>query len=453
MTNVYEKAIKYLPMFFESQLQFDTFGAGIFEPCRQVIDFDEGYVFFLSPDNMNVKYAFGKNRKCAIDETFEIDDNIKRDLFTTENMILDLTSPIIELLNLENNKSFLIAKLVIRQTVYGFLLLCKKEKNYYKPQDIEVATAIGSIISYKIKDAELSDIFKIQLQALKEGLEQTKLAYKTIQEQNLQIVETDQIRNEFLANISHELRTPLNAIIGFSEVLSNKLFGELNEKQTEYVNDIHVSGIHLLGMINGILDISKIEALAMTLNRTDFLLSQAVDEVVNVVTPLASKKLIHLQKNLLQDEYVYADFQKIKQILYNLLSNAIKFSNEKGKVVIKVKFSSNNFVIEVKDSGMGIDKKDQNRIFGKFIQLENAYTKKESSTGLGLTITKELVEMHQGEITVNSQLGQGATFIVTIPLLTLEDLDRMKQERKEKRLLKMEKRKLEKLHQQSTSNE
>lgn len=436
MMNVCEKAIKYLPMFFDSQLQFDTLGAGIFEPFRQILDFDEGYVFFLNPDSIQVKYAYGKDKKYSVDDVLPIDMDIKRDLFNIENMILDSKNPLIQLLNLENKKSFLTSKLIIRQTVYGFILLCKNEKEYYNTQDIDVATAVGSIIAYKIKDVELSDIFRIQLQALKDGLNQTKLAYKTIKEQNFKILESDKIRNEFLANISHELRTPLNAIIGFSESLSNKLFGDLNEKQTEYVNDINISGIHLLGMINGILDISKIESRAMTLNRTNFLLSQAVDEVMNVVTPLANKKLILLQKNILQDDYVFADFQKIKQILYNLLSNAIKFTNDKGKIIVKVKFSKQNFTIEVCDNGMGIAKKDQSKIFEKFIQLENAYTKKESSTGLGLTITKELVEMHKGEISIKSDLNKGATFIVKIPLLTLEDLERMREEQKEKRLLR-----------------
>lgn len=434
MDNLYEKAIKNLPTFFESQLETDTFGAGIFEPFREIINFDEGYVFFLNPDSMNVKYAFGKDKKCQTDEIFELNMEIKRELFNLENEILDNKNPIVTLLKLQDYKSFIIAKLIIRQTVYGIVLLCKKEQNFYTTEDIEVAKALGSIISYKIKDAELSEIFKFQLEALKDGLNQTKEAYKTIKEQNQKIVESDRIRNEFLANISHELRTPLNAIIGFSEVLSNKLFGEMNEKQTEYVNDIHVSGIHLLGMINGILDISKIEAQAMTLNRSNFDLSQVINEVINVVTPLANKKLIELKKNILQDSNVYADFQKIKQILYNLLSNAIKFTKERGEVVVTTRFTQSNFIIEVKDDGMGIEKKDQSKIFEKFIQLENAYTKTESSTGLGLTITKELIEMHHGEISVKSEIGKGATFIVSIPNVTFAQVQITEEERKKRRI-------------------
>ncbi|MDD3436374.1 MAG: HAMP domain-containing sensor histidine kinase, partial [Candidatus Gastranaerophilales bacterium] len=258
--------------------------------------------------------------------------------------------------------------------------------------------------------------FKVQLQALKDSIVQTKATYKTIKEQNLKILEADKVKNEFLANISHELRTPLNAIIGFSEMLANQFFGSLNEKQSEYVKEIHLSGIQLLEMINEILDISKIEAQAMTLNRSEFMISQAVDEVVNVVNPLAAKKSIIIEKNIKQDGKVFFDFQKIRQILYNLLSNAIKFTPEHGKININVKFTKDNFIMEVKDSGIGIASKDQEKIFAKFVKLKNAYTKKESSTGLGLTITKKLVEMHNGEITVKSTVNKGATFTVKISI-------------------------------------
>lgn len=415
--NIYKKAIKSLPMFFETQMHLDPLGAGIFEPFRSVIDFDEAYIFFLNPDSIRLKYIFSKNRKHSIDDVFPVGFEIKRDLFTLDNKIFDENNELIKLLKLDNNKSFLTSKLIIRNTVYGFVLLCKKEESFYKSDVTDIATAIGAVISYKIKDIELSDIFKVQLQALKDGLMQTKLAYKTIKEQNYKIIEADRVKNEFLANISHELRTPLNAIIGFSEVLSNELFGSLNKKQAEYVKDINISGIHLLEMINEILDISKIEANAMTLNRTTFSISRAVDEVVNIVMPLADKKNIAIVVNIASEKDVFADFQKIRQVLYNLLSNAIKFSPDNGKINVNVKYNKNNFILEVKDQGIGIASKDHQIIFGKFIQLENSFTKKESSTGLGLTITKEIVEMHKGEISIKSSIGKGATFIVKIPII------------------------------------
>lgn len=416
MSDLSEKAIKFLPTFFDNRLEFDVHGAGIFEPLRNIIDFDEAYVFFLNPDSIKLKYLFGKERRYASGDVFKINSDIKQDLLSGSSMIVDSDNALIQLLKLENNRSFLISKLVIKDTVFGFVLLCKSEESYYQPEFIDIANAVGSVISYNIKDIELSGVFKTQLKALTDSFMETQLAYKTIEKQNLKILESDKVKTEFLANISHELRTPLNAIIGFSETLSNKLFGELNDKQSEYVHDIHVSGIHLLGMINEILDISKIEAHAMTLNPTDFSISRAVEEVLNIVRPLADKKSIILEKSISKDEAILADFQKIRQVLYNLLSNAIKFSPENGTIDVDVKFTKNNLVIEVTDEGIGIAAKDQAKIFEKFVQLENTYTKKESSTGLGLTITKELVEMHSGEISVKSEIGKGATFIVKIPL-------------------------------------
>ena len=407
--NIYKKAIESLPTFFDIQLQFDPLGASIFEPFREIIDFNQAYIFFLNPDNIRLRYLFGKDRRYSLDDIFPINLQIKQDLFSPSNMILPPDNPLIKLLEL-NNKSFLISKLVIRNTVYGFVLLCKDEKDYYRAEDVQIATAIGSIISYKIKDVELSEIFKTQLKALQESVVNTK-------SQNFKIIEADKVKNEFLANISHELRTPLNAIIGFSEILSTQFFGDLNRKQFEHVADIHVSGIHLLGMINGILDISKIEAHAMTLNRTKISVSSAITEVVNIVKPLADKKSIRIEKNIAEDKAILADFQKIRQILYNLLSNAIKFSPENGRIKINSNFDKYNLIIEIKDKGIGIAPKDQKRIFEKFVQLENTYTKKESSTGLGLTITKELIEMHGGEITIDSDIGKGSTFIVKIPMV------------------------------------
>lgn len=413
--DIFKRTIECIPELFDIQLQLDPLGAGIFEPLGKIIDFDDAYIFFLNPDNISIKYMFSKERVHNLGDVFPINSEIKSDLFSPENKILNYENELVKLLGLHNFNSFLISKLVIRETVFGFILMSKKEKDFYNDCDTKVASAAGAIIAYKIKDIELSEIFKAQLKALQEGIVQTKLAYKTIKEQNVKIMEADKIKNEFLANISHELRTPLNAIIGFSEMLSTKFFGDLNIKQTEYVEDIRVSGVHLLGMINELLDISKIEANAMSLNKSEFLLSQVVDEVVNVVNPLTAKKFISISKNISKERYVLADFQKCKQILYNLLSNAINFSPPKSEIDVEVIFSNDFFTILVRDNGIGIAQKDQTRIFEKFVQLENAYTKTQSSTGLGLTITKELVEMHKGEISVESELGKGTTFVVKIP--------------------------------------
>ena len=415
-SDICKKAIKFLPKFFDTSLEQDTHGAGIFEPLRNVIDFDEAYVFFLNPDNISLKYLFGKDRKLSVNDVFALDTEVKNILFSKLSAILVKENPLIKLLNLENNNSFILSKLIIKESVFGFILLGKKEDNFYSEDFLDIVNALTAVISYNIKDMELSSVFKIQLKALTDSFVEKQNAYKTIEQQNLKILEADKVKTEFLANISHELRTPLNAIIGFSEVLANKFYGELNEKQEEYVKDIHVSGIHLLGMINEILDISKIEAHEMSFNPSEFEIARAIDEVVNIVNPLADKKLIKIEKSLPHDRVICADFQKIRQILYNLLSNAIKFSHPKGKIEVKVEFGNADYSITVRDYGIGISPENHEKIFEKFVQLENTYTKKESSTGLGLTITKELVEMHGGKITVESDIEKGATFTVIIPL-------------------------------------
>ena len=258
------------------------------------------------------------------------------------------------------------------------------------------------------------------MKALQESIIERAQAHATIQKQNEKILAADKIKTEFLANTSHELRTPLNAIIGFSEVLSKQLFGNLNEKQSEYVRDIHVSGLHLLGMINEILEISKIEAKAIKLAPSTFNLKMSLSEVVNIVHPLADKKKIHLIKNAKEDVEIHADYQKVQQILYNLLSNAIKFTKEGGHIETGYKLTSGvtkkAVKIYVKDDGIGIDKKHHDKIFDKFVQLHNIYCKNESSTGLGLTITKELVQLHGGKISFESEPDKGTTFFVTLPL-------------------------------------
>ena len=169
-------------------------------------------------------------------------------------------------------------------------------------------------------------------------------------------------------------------------------------------------------MINEILDMSKIEANAMKIVKSTFWITRAIDEVCNILSPLAQKKNITLNKALSMDFEIFADYQKIQQILYNLISNAIKYSPENNQVDITAVCDEKSFKIAVHDNGIGIDKKYHGKIFAKFVQLDSAYTKKESSTGLGLTITKELVELHGGKISVISEVNNGSTFIVEIPL-------------------------------------
>lgn len=409
-----EKILKMIPSLFETDLNSERH---LFKKFEKVLLFDEGYIFYANPESLQLKYSYKKHANYEIDSTFDITGDLKEFIFSKESTILDETALLIKAIGLNgtSQKSYIVSKIFIKSTVFGIVVLSKREKNFYKQEDMDALSVISSVLSYLLKDLELSNVFKIQLKALKDGIVEKNEAYKTIKEQNEKILEADKVKNEFLANISHELRTPLNSILGFSDILGTQLYGNLNAKQEEYVNDIKVSATHLLGMINEVLDMSKIEANAMKIVKSAFWISRAVDEVANILAPLAQKKNIKLIKNMNADFEVFADYQKIQQILYNLVSNAIKYSPENDEVEISVSADDEKFKILVHDNGIGIDKKYHGKIFAKFVQLDSAYTKKESSTGLGLTITKELVELHGGKISLISEINNGSTFIVEIP--------------------------------------
>jgi len=240
--------------------------------------------------------------------------------------------------------------------------------------------------------------------------------FREIQDKSQQLEIANRHKSEFLANMSHELRTPLNAVIGFSEVLAERYFGELNEKQMEYVNDIHSSGRHLLGLINDILDLSKIEAGRMELDLADFDLPAALQNAMTLVKERAQRHGIALSLEVdLSLGLVRADERKFKQIMLNLLSNAVKFTPEGGKVSVAAKPNGAGVEVAVSDTGVGIAPEDHDAVFEEFKQVGRDYTRKAEGTGLGLALTKRFVELHGGQIRIASSLGKGATFTFTLP--------------------------------------
>ena len=241
--------------------------------------------------------------------------------------------------------------------------------------------------------------------------------FREIEEKSRQIEAANRHKSEFLANMSHELRTPLNAIIGFSEVLGERLFGELNEKQAEYTDDILTSGRHLLSLINEILDLSKVEAGRMELELATFDLPLAIENARTFVRERATKHGINLDVTV--DERLgdfVGDERKIKQILLNLLSNAVKFTPEGGRIGINAKQADGSVEISVSDTGIGIAPEDQATIFEEFRQVGGDYAHKKEGTGLGLTLAKKFVELHGGKIWVESEVGKGSRFIFTLPI-------------------------------------
>jgi signal transduction histidine kinase len=240
--------------------------------------------------------------------------------------------------------------------------------------------------------------------------------FQTIEEKSRELELASRHKSEFLANMSHELRTPLNAIIGFSEVLSERMFGELNEKQDEYLKDIHASGKHLLSLINDILDLSKIEAGRMELELSDFDLPMTIDNALMLIRERAARRSIALNTAVdARVGQVHADERKIRQVLLNLLSNAIKFTPEGGRIEVGAKPVNGSIEVSVSDTGVGIAREDQEAVFEEFKQVGTA-DKKVEGTGLGLALSRKFIELHGGKIWVKSQVGDGSTFTFTIPV-------------------------------------
>jgi signal transduction histidine kinase/putative methionine-R-sulfoxide reductase with GAF domain len=280
--------------------------------------------------------------------------------------------------------------------------------------------AIGAIAVCRVTAGPFSEK---EIALLKTFTDQAVIAiqnarlFREIQDKSAQLEVANKHKSEFLANMSHELRTPLNAIIGFSEVLIERLFGELNPKQEDYIRDIHGSGKHLLTLINDILDLSKVEAGRMELELSTFQLSSALSNAMILVRERAQRHSILLgqQVDSTLGEIV-ADERKFKQILLNLLSNAVKFTADGGRIDVLAQRENGNAVISVRDTGIGIAHEDQAAVFEEFRQVGRDYTRKQEGTGLGLALTKKFVELHGGRIWVESELGKGSTFTFTLPL-------------------------------------
>ncbi|AKB85468.1 ATP-binding protein [Methanococcoides methylutens] len=228
---------------------------------------------------------------------------------------------------------------------------------------------------------------------------------------------SNKLKSEFLANMSHELRTPLNSIIGFSDILLYNDEGLFNDKQIRYISNISKSGRHLLSLINNILDLSKIEAGKAELHYETFIFLDMLDEVLSIVSPLAKHKDLFLDTIVESDNFcINADKLKLKQVIFNLVSNAIKFTPDDGSVIIRVKRNTNSLVIKVEDTGIGIPRSEQDNLFHPFTQVDSASNRKFEGTGLGLSLVKKLVDMHGGNVWVESEHGVGSTFGFSVPL-------------------------------------
>ncbi|TMH08002.1 MAG: GAF domain-containing protein, partial [Betaproteobacteria bacterium] len=293
-------------------------------------------------------------------------------------------------------RSLLAVPLLREDHLLGGLVVNRKSAGEFTPQVIDLLKTFATQSALAIQNARL---------------------FREIEEKSRQLETASRHKSDFLANMSHELRTPLNAIIGFSEVLLERLFGELNDKQADYLNDIHSSGRHLLSLINDILDLSKVEAGRMELEPSSFELSEALSNAMTLVRERAQQHGIVMAQQLDAElGEIVADERKIKQILVNLLSNAVKFTPDGGRIDVRVSREGGNAVIAVHDTGIGIAPEDQAAVFEEFRQVGRDYTNKQEGTGLGLALTKKFVELHGGRIWLESEPGKGSTFTFTIPM-------------------------------------
>ena len=279
---------------------------------------------------------------------------------------------------------------------------------------VELDTALGQ---QRVVRFGLVAVLLVASYLLSRSTRRTLRQRRALADANIRIEQANAAKSQFLANMSHELRTPLNAIIGFADVLGQKMFGELNAKQAEYVSDIVGSGRHLLLLINDILDLAKVEAGRMVLEPAAFSLRETLGTGVTMVRERAASHGIALSLDVAPDvDVITADERKVKQIVFNLLSNAVKFTPDGGRITIVATRTAGEVQVSVRDSGVGIAPGDQAALFNEFAQTDDGRRAAEG-TGLGLTLTKRLVELHGGRIWVESQVGSGSTFTFALPLL------------------------------------
>jgi signal transduction histidine kinase len=292
-------------------------------------------------------------------------------------------------------RSALIVPLVRHGRIFGALVVQRRAPGHFGGSTVDILQTFASQSVLAIQNARL---------------------FREIEEKGRQLEIASQHKSQFLANMSHELRTPLNAILGYAELLVDGIYGELSDKERGVLERIMTNGKHLLGLINDVLDLSKIEAGQLTLAIDDYAMAAVVQSVVTATESLAKAKGLALNLSVPRDLPTgRGDERRLTQVLLNLVGNAIKFTDA-GSVTIAVSAGDGSFEVAVSDTGPGIAKEDQARIFEEFRQLENSNTRRKGGTGLGLSISKKIVEMHGGIITVESEPGKGSTFRISVPI-------------------------------------
>ena len=289
----------------------------------------------------------------------------------------------------------LVAPLTRGEGVVGMLVVRRRAPGAFSQNTVELVKTFAAQSALAIQNARL---------------------FHEIEDKGRELEIASRHKSQFLANMSHELRTPLNAILGYTELILDEIYGEVPEKMRGVLERVQTNGKHLLGLINDVLDLSKIEAGQLTLSLSEYSLANLVHGVYAAVEPLAAKKNLALTTKIAPSLPAgHGDERRLSQVLLNLVGNAIKFT-DKGEVAIEASLTDGSFRLAVRDSGPGIAAADQVKIFEEFQQVDNTLTKQKGGTGLGLAISKRIVEMHGGRIVVESELGKGSTFTIKLPI-------------------------------------
>jgi signal transduction histidine kinase len=316
-------------------------------------------------------------------------------------------------------KTILVAAAFILISLVASFFFARRLSNPILTLD-QVTKRVGSGDLNARAEVQTGDELESLAQSFNQMTESLLSSQRELQNQMERAESASRAKSEFLANMSHELRTPLNAIIGFSEVLNAQYFGALNDKQQEYIRDIQESGRHLLGLINDILDLSKIEVGKMELELSLVPIREFLNSTLIMVKEKCAKHGIRLDMDYPRDIdglEIMADERRLKQVMFNLLSNAAKFTPDQGEIKVSVQKNQNEILISVADTGIGIDSLYHEKIFEEFFQIKGGMRDKTPGTGLGLSLVKRWIEMHRGRIWVESSgEGQGSRFIFTLPL-------------------------------------
>lgn len=374
------------------------------EKVIEVTGFESGYVeildlkesrllmkshFGLSPDLLDQLHS-GGNRLASM----EVIDT-RAPVILEETRASDVTSPLMS----AGYQTLIAFPIQSKNKIIGAFTLGSRTARTFTAQDLQLLSSIGNQVGTAVENAHL---------------------YQKEQETVEKLMEMDRVKSEFLSNISHELRTPLTSIIGFSEILLDRLAGELTPDQESYVRNMNTSGQHLLEIINNILDLSKIKAGRMEVHPHPFSLRTLLETIQQTIIPMTYKKGLHFDLSIDEGlDMIYTDEGKMKQILLNLLGNAVKFTPAKGAIQLQVRSGrlgrAKAIEMSVRDTGIGIPAHALSKIFDEFQQIDGSYTRDYPGTGLGLAITKRFVDILGGEISVESQSGVGSTFKVLVP--------------------------------------